>query len=85
MPEEESSPPSSPPPSPPMRSKSPRTRCDCAVLARLETVKGALDWQVDELVRVPAAAHGYVDSQSGKQVGSFMTYVINFCVQNYPF
>ncbi|PJF20087.1 hypothetical protein PSACC_00077, partial [Paramicrosporidium saccamoebae] len=28
------------------------------------------NWKVDELVRVPAAAHGYIDQQSGKQENS---------------
>ena len=93
MPEEASpptstlnSPPSSPPASPPPQSdaptmeKSAKTRCDCPVLAQLHPEHDS----VDEMVHVPAAAHGYLDRQSGKQVGSFMTYVVNFFVRPLP-
>jgi hypothetical protein len=55
-------------------------QCDCDILNRLKSVRSDSNWKVDELVRVPAAAHGYIDQQSGKQVGSYMTYIISFCV-----
>lgn len=61
--------------------REPLASCDCPILGRLQTLEGASDWRVDELIRVPASAHGYMDPESGKQTGSFITYIINFCVR----
>lgn len=62
------------------------TSCECAIYKRIADARqcGKGDgWRVDEVVSVPGAAHGYVDPLTGKQVGSFMTYIISvFGVQS---
>lgn len=55
--------------------------CNCAVyqrIAELQQPGQGGGWRIDEAVSVPSAAHGYVDPLTGKQVGSFMTYIISF-------
>lgn len=54
--------------------------CNCAVKDKIEREVNGKGWRIDELVGIPSATHGYIDSQTGKQVGSFMTYLINFNV-----
>lgn len=58
-------------------------RCACSVLQQMEAGlgDGGEPWeQAERLVSIPSAAHGYLDPQSGKQAGSFRTYVIRFKV-----
>lgn len=62
----------------------PPTCCNCETLESLRRFRGRADERVAELVRVPSAASGFLDAQTGKQVGSFMTYVICFGVPVRP-
>lgn len=53
--------------------------CECTIHRRISEIRQSErgdGWQVNEVVSVPGAAHGYVDPLTGKQVGSFMTYII---------
>lgn len=56
------------------------TPCDCVTHNRLAAIRTDPDWRVEDLVRVPSSAHGYIDEKTGKQVGSYLTYIISFCV-----
>lgn len=59
-------------------------RCDCPILHELEAImRGESQEKADKLVCIPSAAHGYMDPQSGKQVGSFRTYIIKLRVLDY--
>lgn len=56
--------------------------CNCEVMTRLESLSEPTEGpsRRDKDVSIPHAAHGYIDPETGKQLGSFMTYVIKFNV-----
>lgn len=56
--------------------KSPPINCKCSIFRIISENES----QADSLVTVPDAATGYLDPVTGKQIGSFMTYVIVFKV-----
>lgn len=60
--------------------------CNCAALKKIESVRsqGEGMLHVEDLISIPNAAHGYIDPDTGKQLGSFMTYVIKFNVSPSP-
>lgn len=57
--------------------RGPPEKCDCNVF---QSIKKSHECDSSEPIQIPCSANGYLDPISGRQVGSFMTYVITFGV-----